>query len=143
MSKLPTDSKERKNLPVTTGVLDYFPRAIAYVAKVSKAGNDKHNPGQPLHWCRHKSTDQADCIGRHLLERGTFDEDGMRHSGMLAWRALALLETELELAEGIDAVADSAAAAARAEDERRRASDFAERFNAAIARGPGGVIPCY
>jgi hypothetical protein len=109
MSLLPTDHAERKATPVTTGVLDYFPRAIAYVAKVSKVGNDKHNPGEPLHWARGKSTDQADCIGRHLIERGTFDDEGMRHSGMLAWRALALLETELELAEGIDAVAQAKA----------------------------------
>lgn len=115
MSLLPTDSKVRKDIPITTGVLDYFPRAIAYVAQVSKVGNDKHNPGEPLHWARGKSTDQANCIGRHLIERGTFDDEGMRHSGMLAWRALALLETELELAEGIDAVAEATAAEAAAE----------------------------
>lgn len=93
---LPKDAKERKNTPVTTGVLDYFPRAIAEIARVSKAGNDQHNPGQPLHWAKEKSTDHADCIGRHLLERGTRDTDGQKHSGKLAWRALALLETELE-----------------------------------------------
>jgi hypothetical protein len=94
---LPTDAKERKGLPVTTGVLDYFPDAIAYVAHVSKVGNDQHNPGQPLHWAKDKSTDHADCIGRHLIERGTVDaSDGVRHSGKLAWRALALLQTEID-----------------------------------------------
>lgn len=94
---LPTDAAERKGLPVTTGVLDYFPDAIAYVAHVSKVGNDQHNPGQPLHWAKDKSTDHADCIGRHLMERGTIDAaDGVRHSGKLAWRALALLQTEIE-----------------------------------------------
>lgn len=96
MPNLPTDPKDRKGVPVTTGVLDYFPDAIAAVAVVSKIGNDQHNPGQPLHWAKDKSTDHADCIGRHLLERGTFDVDGMRHSAKLAWRALALLQTELE-----------------------------------------------
>lgn len=93
---LPQNSGERKETPICTGVFDYFPRALAYVARVSRVGNDKHNPGEPLHWSKHKSTDHADCIGRHLIERGEFDEHGLRHSGMLAWRALALLEMELE-----------------------------------------------
>ena len=97
MLGLPTDAQERKDTPITTGVLDYFPAALAYVARVSKAGNDQHNPGEPLHWARDKSRDQADCIARHLIERGTIDEgDGLRHSGKLAWRALALLQEELE-----------------------------------------------
>ena len=94
---LPTDSEERKGIPLATGVLDYFSAALAEVAKVSKAGNDKHNPGQPLHWARGKSMDQADCIARHLIERGGIDPDtGLRHSAQLAWRALALLQIELE-----------------------------------------------
>lgn len=96
---LPEDSTERKQIPITTGVLDYFPRALAYVARISKAGNDKHNPNEPLHWAKHKSTDHADCIGRHLLERGLIDSEGVRHSGYLAWRGLALLEMELEAEE--------------------------------------------
>lgn len=94
---LPVESAARKGLPVTTGVLDYFAAAIAEVARVSKVGNDKHNPGQPLHWSRGKSNDHADAIGRHLLERGTIDPDtGLRHSAQLAWRALAFLQQELE-----------------------------------------------
>lgn len=94
---MPVDSAARKDVPITTGVFDYFPAALAYVARVSKAGNDKHNPGEPLHWARGKSTDQADAIGRHLIDRGGIDPDtGLRHSGELAWRALALLQLELE-----------------------------------------------
>lgn len=96
---LPTDSKARKNIPLTTGVIDYFPAALVAVAEVSRVGNDKHNPGQPLHWARGKSNDQADAIGRHLIERGSIDPDtNLRHSAQLAWRALALLQEELELA---------------------------------------------
>jgi hypothetical protein len=79
--------------------MKYFPRAMAEVARVSKAGNDQHNPGQPLHWAREKSTDHADCIARHLLEHGTRDSDGQRHSGKLVWRSFALLEEELEAEE--------------------------------------------
>lgn len=93
---LTTDAKARKDTPITTGVLDYFPLAIAEIARLSKAGNDQHNPGEPLHWAKEKSTDHADCIVRHLLERGTFDTDGMRHSAKVAWRALAMLQIELE-----------------------------------------------
>lgn len=93
---LPTDSAERKRTPITTGVLDYFPDAIAELARVSFIGNEQHNPGEPLHWAREKSTDHADCIVRHLLERGTVDSDGTRHTAKMAWRALALLQTELE-----------------------------------------------
>lgn len=96
---LPSSWKERKETPMASGVLDYFPAALAEIARVSKMGNDQHNPGQPLHWARGKSSDHADCILRHLVDRGTFDEDGMRHSAKVAWRALALLQEELE-AEG-------------------------------------------
>lgn len=93
---LPTDPKTRKGLPITTGVIDYFPDALAAIAEVSRKGNDQHNPGQPLHWAKEKSTDHADCIARHLIDRGKSDEDGGRHSAKLAWRALALLQTEIE-----------------------------------------------
>lgn len=93
---LPAAAAERKGVPVGTGVLDYFPAALAAVAVLSRIGNDQHNPGQPLHWSRGKSMDQADTLIRHFLERGTTDHDGVRHSTKLAWRALALLQLELE-----------------------------------------------
>ena len=94
--KITEDSEERKNTPIATGVLDYFPLTMAAVARLSKAGNDKHNPGQPLHWSKEKSNDHADCIARHLIDRGKVGDDGTPHSVSLAWRALALCETELE-----------------------------------------------
>ena len=98
MSKtnLPADAAARKARPITTGVLDYFPDALAEVAYCSKVGNDQHNPGQPLHWAKEKSTDEADALVRHLLERGTVDTDGVRHSAKVAWRALALLQREID-----------------------------------------------
>jgi len=97
---LPEDADGRKETPICTGVMDYFPAALAEVARVSKAGNDQHNPGQPLHWARGKSVDHADCIARHLVQRGTKDTDGQRHSAKVAWRALALLQEELEAEAG-------------------------------------------
>ena len=90
------DAKERKNMPVATGVLDYFPQALLEIAKCSKAGNDQHHPNTPLHWDRSKSTDESDALIRHFLERGTIDSDGIRHSAKVAWRALALLQKEIE-----------------------------------------------
>lgn len=91
-------SEERKELPLATGVLDYFPLALLAVAQVSKTGNDKHNPGQPLHWDRTKSMDQDDCIARHLLTRDLTGADGMAHDAALAWRSLARLQLRLERA---------------------------------------------
>jgi hypothetical protein len=90
------EAAKRKATPLCTGVLDYFPDALEEIARVSVAGNEQHNPGEPLHWARGKSTDHADSLLRHLKDRGKIDTDGRRHSGKLAWRALALLQTELE-----------------------------------------------
>jgi hypothetical protein len=97
---LPQEAGARKAAPMAEGLLWYFPNALAEVARVSKAGNDQHNAGQPLHHARNKSTDHADCIIRHLVDAGTIDSDGMRHSAKVAWRALALLQEELEREEG-------------------------------------------
>ena len=86
----------RKECPIATGVIDYFPDAIVAVAQVSFIGSQQHNPGEPLHWAREKSTDEADALMRHFVERGTMDSDGTRHSAKVAWRALALLQKEIE-----------------------------------------------
>lgn len=96
LRKLPESAGDRKGVPLMTGCIDYFPLALAAIAEISKAGNDQHNPGQPLHWARGKSTDHADCAMRHLVERGTIDTDGKRHTAKAAWRVLALLQEELE-----------------------------------------------
>lgn len=94
---LPTDPKARKAIPIVTGCLDYFPDALAAVARLSLKANEKHNPGQPLHWSKNKSADHADCLVRHLLERGKIDpETGESFTVHTAWRALALLQTEIE-----------------------------------------------
>lgn len=100
---LPTDSAERKEVPMASGLLAYFPAALAGVARVSKLGNDKHNPGQPLHHARGKSSDHADCIIRHMvdvldwlaaIERNGEDWETEFYAVLdevscLAWRALA------------------------------------------------------
>ena len=95
-SILPTEGAARKRYPVASGLMDYFPDALVEVSHVSFVGNDQHNPGQPLFWNRSKSTDEADTLIRHFLQRGGFDSDGLRHSAKVAWRALALLQKEIE-----------------------------------------------
>ena len=102
---LPTDSQERKNYPLMRGVLRYFPAALAGVAKVSKDGNDKHNPGEEMYHARGKSSDHGDCIVRHLIDLQdllaaedratqvlTHDRINkiLTEASCLAWRALAL-----------------------------------------------------
>lgn len=96
MSALPTDAAARKAVPVYSGCLRYFPRALAAVAELSRVANNQHNPGEPLHWAREKSSDHHDALTRHLLEAGAIDGDGQLHSTKVAWRALAALELELE-----------------------------------------------
>jgi len=101
------DSAKRKTMPVATGCFDYFPDALWAIAELSYWGNEKHNPGEPLHDARAKSADDADCLLRHFKDRGKWDEiklkDGrtvkVKHSTAMAWRALRLLQRELE-AEG-------------------------------------------
>lgn len=93
---LPDEPKARKTYPVASGFMDYFPDAIVAVSNISHRGNEQHNPGQPLHWARGKSTDEADTMLRHFLQRGTFDVDGVRHTAKMVWRALALLQKEIE-----------------------------------------------
>lgn len=93
---MPTDAKARKALPLFSGVLRYFPDALTAVAEVSRIGNEQHNPGQPLHWSKGVSTDHPNCLLRHLVDAGTIDTDGGRHSAKVAWRALAMLQIEIE-----------------------------------------------
>ena len=102
---LPYDSAERKRVPIYSGVLAYFPDAIAEVARVSYAGNEKHNPGQPLHWAREKSTDHEDCIQRHTIDalQAKHPNDHVEHLANRAWRALAALQLATEARDRADA----------------------------------------
>lgn len=93
------NKEERKARPVFTGVIKYFPKALMEIARVSLAGNKQHHPDKPLHWDREKSTDDFDALARHLIDAGTIDDDGIRHTAKVAWRALACLEKELEAME--------------------------------------------
>ena len=96
---MPHSAAARKQTPVATGVLAYFPDAIAEVGKVSYIGNEQHNPGQPLHWARGKSTDQLDAAVRHImdyLKGDRRDEKGNLLLAQAAWRILAQAQLDLE-----------------------------------------------
>lgn len=92
----------RKEYPIYSGFVKYFPKAIREVAHVSFVGNQQHNKGEPLHWAREKSTDEPDALMRHLTDHASgevFDTDGVRHLAKCAWRILAWLQKELEKAD--------------------------------------------
>ena len=91
-----TTDKERKQSPLYSGVLRYFPDALVQVAQCSFIANEQHNPGQKMFWNRAKSPDELDSLTRHLIHAGEIDTDGIRHSAKVAWRALANLQKELE-----------------------------------------------
>lgn len=90
------DDNNREQYPLFDGLLAYFPAALAEVARWSQVGNNKHNPGEPLHWAREKSTDHPNKILRHLMDYDQVEENGFLEAVPLAWRALALAQTELE-----------------------------------------------
>jgi hypothetical protein len=96
MLKIEMTAKDRKESPVYSGVLKYFPDAMIEVSKCSYKGQQQHNPDKPLAWDRSKSGDELDALARHLLQAGTLDSDGIRHSAKVCWRALANLQKEIE-----------------------------------------------
>jgi dATP/dGTP diphosphohydrolase, N-terminal len=98
--RLPTDADDRKKVPLATGLIDFFPDALVEIAKVSWLGSRQHNGDGPVWWDRSKSVDHADALMRHFVERGRRDEDGGRHTAKMAWRALAMLQLELEGEQG-------------------------------------------
>lgn len=91
-----TKHQLRKERPLFSGVLRYFPDALLELANLSRVGNEQHNPGQPLHWAYGKSMDHGDCIMRHQLEYDQVDDDGILHAVKVFWRAGAQLQTLLE-----------------------------------------------
>jgi len=91
-------AQDRKETPVYSGFIKYFPRAIKAVARLSYVGNQQHNPNKSLHWDRSKSGDELDALGRHLIDDilEKVDDDGILHTTKVAWRAMANLEKMLE-----------------------------------------------
>lgn len=98
------DAAIRKMQPVGTVGRTYFPLADRARAAVAWVGNEKHNPGEPLHWARGKSDDHLDAMIRHATESEDWDTvvlpDGrvfqILHAAEAAWRASALAQLVAE-----------------------------------------------
>mgnify|MGYP000565292320 CR=1 FL=1 len=91
----------RKQYPIYSGFVKYFPDAMKEVSNLSFVANEQHNPGTEMHWDKSKSTDELDALMRHLADHSNgieFDDDGIRHLTKVAWRAMAMLQRELEKA---------------------------------------------
>lgn len=127
---LPTDSNERKDVPMWGGLLRYFPAALAAVARISLKGDRKHNPentGLPFH-ARGKSTDHDDCVIRHTLDKTDL---------LAAIERNEYADTE-EKAALIDAMLEEAAC--RAWRSLADYQELAERFGRAPI-APGAKLP--
>lgn len=124
---LPTDAQARKNIPIYSGFIKYFPDAMIKVAQLSKIGNDQHNPGQPLHWAKEKSGDELDAFMRHMIDDATgvpLDLDGVEHATKMAWRAMANLQRLCDAErEREEALLNEAAEAAKAQAEWEARAD--------------------
>lgn len=88
---LTTDPDKRKKLPIVTGVLDLFPDAIQAISNLSYEYCEKADD-----WKSVSTDEHANCLVRHIMDRGCHDEDGFLHDVKVAWRALALLQVRLE-----------------------------------------------
>lgn len=79
--------------------MEYFPDSFLAELGVAVAGNEQHNPGQPLHWAREKSKDQLNTAFRHMWDHGrgvTKDTDGQYHLAKAIWRLKAELQVTIE-----------------------------------------------
>ena len=141
----PLTADERKARPVYSGVLRYFPLALLEIARVSYVGSQQHHTG-PMRWDRSKSPDEADALVRHLLQAGELDTDGLRHSAKMAWRALALLEKELEAESGASGAQEMAPArtlnARVAHDERHGLAEPCTNGCGVRTYPPGRCVGC-
>lgn len=93
---LPDDAQARLEYPMADGLLDYFPNALAEVARLSHLATQQHHPEKGMHWDRSKSLDHRNKIMRHLVDTHTVDDKGIDHWAMVCWRALAGYQTYLE-----------------------------------------------
>lgn len=117
MSLFPSDDAGRKALPIFAMIVGYFPNALREVTRVCVANNVRYSPDRAptdIVWNRGKSKDQFGSLFRHMLERKvdghvfeTVSEEVAKVIGRpnvyilaeAAWRALAMLEEEIEQQE--------------------------------------------
>jgi phage tail protein X len=98
---IPSDDNLRKQIRAFQGFVKYFPDATAAVALLSKIANEQHNPGEPMHWAKEKSTEELDSLMNHLIDvacKGELsrDSDGILDAVKIAWRGMANLQRVLD-----------------------------------------------
>lgn len=98
------ESQRRKETPIFTGLICYWPDALEAVASHSYVNNEKHNPGETLHWSRDKSNDHLDSLARHLTDLGKLtlplhNPEKIELLKAIVWRGLAELQLTIEDAE--------------------------------------------
>ena len=93
--KTPGAKADAGKSPVMQGVLQYFPRALLEVGRVSQRGAEKYS------WRGWESVSDGpvrygDALCRHIVLEGVEGErdkdTGLLHSAQVAWNALARLE---------------------------------------------------
>jgi hypothetical protein len=92
-------TNKRKDFPLYTGLLKFFPDALMEVSRTSKVSNDTHVGGDVMVWSRDKSSDHLDALMRHLKDYACgedLDSDGCYHLSKVIWRACAQLQMDLE-----------------------------------------------
>ena len=98
-AKSPGSKLDAGKSPVMQGVLQYFPRALLEVAKVSQAGANKYT-WKGWETVSNGPARYGDALARHILLEdieGTYDRDtGLMHAAQAAWNALARLELILK-----------------------------------------------
>lgn len=82
----PKDDAERQKYAVGTFICEFFPHAIAELARFSYEMQQKHNPDAPMGWAKDKSVGDGNQIFRHQMD-GEYRE--------VAWRGLEQLERSL------------------------------------------------
>ena len=55
------NKQKRKEIPLYSGLVKYFPDALCEVARVSYIGSKQHHPDEDIHWDREKSRDDLRC----------------------------------------------------------------------------------
>jgi hypothetical protein len=90
------EAQKRKNAPIFSGLLAYFPDACWAVAECSYKANKQHNGDAPMFWNREKSGDEMDALLRHSFQSNQMDDDDILHDTKVAWRGMANLQKVLE-----------------------------------------------
>ena len=148
MSWFSDDDKERKGRwPVWDYLFKYFPLAFLEEVRVAVIGNEQHNPGQPLHWAREKSTDQLNTALRHQFDYAKLKAEGVivpRDAKGNAVLAQAIWRLKAQLQRDLESEAEVKAASAQEVPEQPKATGNCACGGFTVARGeeyvsPGGV----